>query len=184
MARVADHIRTWTFPLLLLGFAAALGTQPTAASAAEETVSAFSVWEGGGSIVKTGENHATFVGLFVGPVYVETERGPVAAGQMICPAVVEIDLASGKQEGKARCAFEATDGGTIYAVVTCSGVHLVGCDGVFTITGGTERFAGITGGGDGTIRGNFHEIDIRPGHPVEELARGIIYWPELRYTVP
>ncbi len=157
---------------------------PSAARAAEETISAFSVWQGRGPILQTGEKQATFLGVFSGDVYVETDHGPLATGRMACPAVVEIDLSDGGQNATAHCTFQAEDGSIVYAALTCSGIHMLGCNGDFVITGGTGRFAGISGGGPSTIRGNFHQIEVRPGQPVEEAVTGIIYWPELRYTLP
>ena len=157
---------------------------PPAARGAEETISAFSVWQGKGPVLQTGEKQATFLGVFTGDVYVETDHGPLATGTMACPAVVEIDLSDGGQNATAHCTFQAEDGSSLYAGLTCSGIHTLGCDGDFVITGGTGRFAGISGGGPSTIRANFHQLEVRPGQPVEEAITGIIYWPELRYTLP
>lgn len=170
--------------ILLATVVPAIAMLSPAARAAEESISAFSVWQGSGPLLQTGEKQATFIGVFAGDVYVETERGPLATGSMACSAVVEIDLASGGQNGTAHCAFRADDESAIYAALTCSGIHMVGCDGDFVITGGTGRFAGISGGGPSTIRGNFHEFKVQAGQPVQEAVTGIIYWPELRYTLP
>jgi len=156
----------------------------SAAFAAEEKITAFSVWVGSGPVIQTGENRATFSGAFSGAVYVETERGPVPAGLMICPAILEIDLTSGEQQATAHCQFVAQDGSSIFADLSCSGIHLVGCNGPMEITGGTGRFAGVTGGGESIIRGNFREIRVEPGKPVTETVTGILYWPELTYSLP
>jgi hypothetical protein len=64
------------------------------------------------------------------------------------------------------------------------GVHLVGCDGEFTFTGGTDRFAGITGGGPITVRSGLHEFALTGGNMVNESAGGIIIWHELTYSLP
>lgn len=84
-----------------------LGVGALTASAAEQTVTAFSVWQVEGTLVQTGEKQGTFTGVFAGPVYVETERGPILAGAISCPATVEIELDSGRQRATARCAFLA-----------------------------------------------------------------------------
>jgi hypothetical protein len=168
---------------VLLSAAIAAPVMPTA-FAAEEKIKAFSVWVGSGPVIKTGENRATFSGAFTGTVYVETERGPVPAGLMMCPAMLEIDLTSGKQQATAHCQFLAQDGSSIFADLSCSGIHLVGCNGAMEITGGTGRFAGVTGGGKSIIRGDFREIRVEPGQPVTETVTGILYWPELTYSLP
>lgn len=43
---------------------------------------------------------------------------------------------------------------------------------------------GFIGGGPAVIRGDFRQIEIEPGWPAAETAHGIIYWSELRYTLP
>ncbi|TDQ82987.1 hypothetical protein A8950_1269 [Dongia mobilis] len=149
----------------------------------EQTIKAFSAWQGRGQVFETAENRATFVGSFSGVVYVESEKGPLDAGFMICPAIVDIDLRDGTQQAKGRCTIVAKDASRAYADINCTGVHLVGCDGEFTFTGGTERFAGITGGGPVTIRSSLHEIPAGAGNVVQESAGGIIVWPALTYRL-
>jgi hypothetical protein len=152
--------------------------------AEEQSIKAFSVWQAEGPIVMTGEHQASFTGIFAGPVYVETDHGPVAAGIMVCPAMVRIDLATGRQSATGQCSFQAEDGSSVFADLTCSGVHLVGCDGPFEITGGTGRFAGVTGGGPAVLRGDFRQIKVESGQPTAGTVHGITYWSELRYNLP
>ena len=162
---------------------AALAALAAPAQAEEQTVTAFSVWLVEGEVVQTGENSATFAGVLKGRVYVETERGPVPAGIMSCPAAIDIELDTGRQRGEARCAFLAEDQSQLYADLRCEGVHLVGCNGTFAITGGSGRFAEIKGNGPVIIRGDFHKITLDHAGLSESVA-GIMYWPELRYTLP
>jgi hypothetical protein len=59
------------------------------AHAAEEgTIKAFAAWQGEGQTLQTGTNEATFIGTIAGPVYVETDKGPIEGGQMVCPAML------------------------------------------------------------------------------------------------
>lgn len=150
----------------------------------EDTIKAFAAWQGRGQIFETGVNQATFVGSFTGMMFVETEKGPLDAGFMICPAVVDVDLNDGTQQAKGRCTITAKDGSRAFGEVSCRGVHLVGCDGEFTFTGGTDRFEGITGGGPITIRSGLQEIAAGAGNIVQESAGGIIVWPKLTYKLP
>jgi hypothetical protein len=147
-------------------------------------IKAFSVWQGQGNVIQTRPNEATFVGAISGTVYVETEKGPVDAGQMICPAMIRINLEDGSQNGTGRCNLIGEDDARVFADVSCTGVHLVGCTGDFTLTGGAGRFAGITGGGPVTFRGGFREIVSLSGPAVQEAATGIIFWPALHYKIP
>ncbi len=171
--------------LAALATGAVIAALPMPAGAAEDaTISAFSAWQGAGQLVQTAANEATFIGSLAGTVYVNTDKGPVEAGQMICPAVVQIDLTSGKQTGKGNCTMTADDGAQLFSELTCSGVHLVGCSGEMKLTGGTGRFDGAAGGGPFTLRSSLQDIKLAAAGTVQEVAHGIIFWPALRYTLP
>ncbi|WP_119302026.1 hypothetical protein [Dongia deserti] len=168
--------------LALLG--AALGASSTVLADQEQTIKAFAAWQGRGQMYETGVNRATFVGSFSGMIFVETDKGPLDSGFMICPAIVDVNLSDATQEGRGRCTISAKDGSRAYGEITCKGVHLVGCDGDFTFTGGTDRFAGISGGGPITIRSGLQEFAATGGNTVHESAGGIIFWPKLTYKLP
>jgi hypothetical protein len=155
-----------------------------AAAETQQTVKAFAAWQGRGQIYETGPTRATFVGSFAGMVFVETDKGPLDAGFMICPAILDVDLTSGKQEARGRCTITAKDGARAYGEMACKGVHLVGCDGDFSFTGGTERLAGITGGGPVTIRSGLQDYALGAGNIVQESAAGVLVWKELTYKLP
>lgn len=155
------------------------------AHAAEEgTLKAFAAWHGDGQTVQTGPTEATFIGTIAGTVYVETDKGPIDGGQMVCPAMLVVNTDDGTQSGAGRCNITARDGARIFAQLTCTGVHLVGCAGDFTLTGGTDRFAGITGGGHFTVRTQLQELVRLSGSTVVQSASGIMFWRELHYKVP
>lgn len=171
-----------TTSLLAAILVTAFGAWPAAADQ-EQTIKAFSAWQGRGQIYETGPNRATFVGSFTGMIFVETDKGPLDAGFMTCPAIVDVDITNGTQEGKGRCAISAKDGARAYGEISCKGVHLVGCEGEFKFTGGTDRFEGISGGGPITIRSGLHEFAVGGGNTVQESAGGIIIWPQLTYKL-
>jgi hypothetical protein len=171
--------------LKILASAALIAALGMPAFAAEETViSAFFTWRGEGHLVQTSASEATFVGSLDGTVYVNTEKGPVDAGQMVCPASVRIDLASGLQTGSGNCTMMAADGAQLFSELSCTGVHMVGCSGQMTLTGGTGRFEGVAGGGAFTLRSSLHDIEMTTAASLQEKAHGILFWPELRYTLP
>src|SRR5262245_13829312 len=117
-----------------LSFSLLMATSLAAAPAcAEESIKAFAAWQGRGQIFETGPNRATFVGSFTGMVFVDSEKGPLDAGLMVCPAILDINLTDGTQEAKGRCTITAKDGARVYAELTCKGVHLLGCNGDFKI---------------------------------------------------
>lgn len=170
---------------LFLGLAMAMAsTIAPAAAETEQTIKAFAAWQGRGQMFETGPDRATFVGSFSGMVFVESEKGPLNAGYMTCPAIIDVNILDGTQEGKGRCTITAEDGSRAYGEIVCKGVHLVGCDGDFKFTAGTERFKGITGGGPVTVRSGLKDFAMGDGNIVQESAGGIIVWPKLTYKLP
>jgi hypothetical protein len=155
-----------------------------AAAGEEGAIKAFASWQGRGRLFETGPKEATFVGSLAGTMYVETEKGPLASGALVCPAMVRINLEDGSQMGTGRCTITAKDGARVYAEVSCTGVHLIGCDGDFKLTGGTGRFEGVTGGGPLTLRSDFRELAASSDGSLMQEAAGIIYWRELQYKIP
>jgi len=170
--------------LRLLSIAVVMACAAPAGAAEEATVKAFTVWQGSGNTMRTGVNEATFIGSISGTVYVDTEKGPVAAGQIICPATVVIDLESAAQTGTGRCVMTGDGGAQIFAEFACTGVHLIGCSGDFTLTGGTGRFEGITGGGRAVLRANQRTLTPVGGVGIAETGSGILFWPALSYKLP
>jgi len=149
----------------------------------EASLKAFSAWNAQGQIFATGETRLTFVGSLSGSVYVEQEQGPVEAGFMACPSVIDINTKDGKERGEGRCTFTAKDGAQLFADYSCRGVRMVGCHGDFTLSGGTQRFKGITGGGPMTIRSTVAEMKPGAGGAIDGEAAGIIFWPKLTYKL-
>jgi hypothetical protein len=149
----------------------------------EQSIKAFAAWQGRGQIFETGPDRATFVGSFSGMIFIDTEKGPLDAGYMVCPAILDVNVKDGTQEGKGRCTISAKDGSRAYADISCKGVHMVGCNGDFTFTGGTDRFEGLTGGGPITIRSGVQDFAVGGGNTVQESAGGIIIWPKLTYKL-
>jgi hypothetical protein len=163
----------------------AMAAVPSIALAAEEaTIKAFASWQGSGQVFETGVDELTFVGALSGTVYVETDKGPIDSGRLVCPALVRINTADSSQSGTARCTITAKDGARIFAQVSCTGIHLIGCDGQFDLVGGTERFEGISGGGAVTLRSEFRRFTNISESSAQEEARGILFWPALQYKIP
>ena len=132
--------------------AAGLIATPTVA-AQEQTVNAAAAYDVKGKVYITGENKGTFVGALVGQLVVETKNGPHHAGRIVCPGMMQLNLKTGEQAGSGHCTITAKDGGAqTFAVWSCRGVHLVGCDGKMMLTGGTGRAAGISGSGPIQVR--------------------------------
>jgi hypothetical protein len=169
---------------LAIGFLCAAGTTPAPARAQDDqTLKAFASWQAKGQMYETGPKQATFVGVLAGLVFVESEQGPVDAGYMVCPAYLDVNAETGAQVGKGRCTVTAKDGSRAYAEISCKGVHLIGCDGDFTFTGGTGRFEGLVGGGPVKIRSGAQDFAVGAGNTVSETSGGIMIWPKLTFKL-
>jgi hypothetical protein len=155
-----------------------------AAAAEEATVKVFVAWRGLGNTFQSGPKQATFVGALAGPVYTDTEKGPIHTGTMICPAMVTIGAEDASQRGTGHCTFTQLDGAEIYADITCTGIYLVGCLGELKLTGGTKQFEGISGGGPVTIRSESRQISSVTAGVVKEEGTGILFVQKLRYKLP
>jgi len=163
----------------------ATGLWQPAAAAEEGKITAFAVWQGKGVTYPTEAKQGTAIGTITGTMYVMTEQGPVLSGELVCPLVMTFDQADSSQTGQARCTISSKDG-VVYSQLSCTGFQYVGCKGDYKITGGTGRFAGITGGGKAVVRSESRstgaEKDANGG--VSEEARGVIYWQDLQYKIP
>jgi hypothetical protein len=138
--------------------------------------------KGVGSFTRRGLNARPFVGAFSGVVFVEDEGELALGGNIMCPGVMEIDLASERQTGSGHCVISNAEGERVYADWTCSGEHIMGCEGKFTLTAGTGSYAGITGGGDMLVQSGLHASAVSgPGNIVQRSASGLVIWRNLRF---
>lgn len=171
-----------------IALAATLATcLPLAAAAGEQqTFNAFSAWTGKGFTVQSGPNEKTFVGSVAGRVYVETDKGPADAGEMICPVKLKVNTQNGSQEMSGNCTIAGNDGALMNLDLKCTGVYMVGCNGDSTIAGGgTGRFSGVTGGGPFTIRAARREATADGNTAIiDQSASGIIFWRGFKYNTP
>lgn len=170
---------------LAMAFTASLA--PDVASAAEqEAITAFSAWTGEGVVYDTGPNAGTFVGAISGTLYVQTDKGPASGGVMVCPAILEIDLVDATQRGQGKCTITGDDGAKVFAEWTCQGVHLIGCDGEFKLTGGSGRMAGVTGAGSLTVRTTTRvtSTELTGEGSIVEIGSGLLLLDDLAYSLP
>lgn len=161
------------------------GLSQVSSAGEQQSFNAFSAWTGKGFTVQTGPNEKTFVGSIDGRVYVETDKGPVDSGEMICSARLRINTQNANQEMTGQCTIAGNDGALMNLDLHCTGVYMVGCKGDSTIAkGGTGRFAGVTGGGPFTIRAGQRESIPTNNAVVDNLASGIIFWRDFKYNTP
>src|SRR5262249_52045106 len=146
---------------------------PRLAAAEEGTIRAFAAWEADGNVVPTGPSEVTIVGTISGQVYVDTDQGPVNAGEMACPGIVQQDLKNLKQKGEGQCTFKGPRGNLWFMTISCTGVPMVGCAGESTLTGGTGPFEKVAGGGHFIIRSNMLELAQQGSADLKGKVKGI-----------
>ncbi len=181
---IPSPIKTIRAAALAAAFAVCL---PLSASAGEQqTFNAFSAWTGKGFTVQSGPNEKMFVGSVTGRVYVETDKGPTDAGEMVCPLKLKVNTQNGNQEMSGSCTIAGNDGALMNLDLKCTGIYLVGCKGDSTIAaGGTGRFANVTGGGPFTIRASRRESSADGNSAIiDQSASGIIFWRGFKYNTP
>ena len=156
---------------------------PFIIQAEEGTVKILAPWKAKGQVYKVGIKQTQFIGEFSGIMYVETGEGELDTAIFVCPAVQDVDYKHEKTQANGRCHIVAADG-NIFAQFDCIGVPGA-CKGTFKLTGGTDRFEGITGSGEMHVRSALSAFmsDVTSGDVVQ-TAEGLATWPALKYKIP
>ena len=167
-----------------VAIAAVLAAAP--ALAESKTVNAFAPFDGEGKVYLTGAKNGTFVGAIAGDLFVESDKGPLLAGRIVCPGMIEINLENGTEAGSGQCTITATDGAMAFAVWSCRGVHLVGCNGRLMLVGGTGRAEGISGSGPVSVRTTARGLVklAADKDSVTSLGRGLLVLRGFKFQVP
>lgn len=163
-----------------LALCASLLAAPALAHDEPQVFNAFAIAVASGTIVKSGEKQLMVIGTLKGPMFVETDEGPVDAGSVVCGASVRIDQSSARQTGSGACTFVAQDGATAWGDWECAGYELVGCRGKLTLTGGTGRLAGVTGEGSMVWRPSAHDLKKQLDGTTLQNTTGVVIWRDFK----
>jgi hypothetical protein len=152
--------------------------------AESSTVSAVIPWQGQGQIFPIGTDKLRFLGAIEGIMYVEKADGEMDEAFVTCPIVQDIDTSNQSTSASGNCTIIASTEDAIFAELVCKGRAGL-CTGEFNLTGGTGRFAGISGSGKMIVRSPVHALaaNLSDG-TVLHIASGILQLPELRFTLP
>lgn len=117
-------------------------------------------------------------------MYVETAKGDMNEAFVRCPIVQDIDASNGTTSASGSCVITVSTEDSVFAEINCKGVAGM-CRGDFKLTGGTGRFAGISGSGEMTVRSPVHALaaDLSDG-TVVHVAAGILQLPKLKVNLP
>ncbi len=152
--------------------------------AASSTISAVIPWQGQGQIFLIGTDKLRFLGALEGIMYVETAEGAMDEAFVRCPIVQDIDATNQSTSASGNCTIVVSTEDAVFAEITCAGRAGL-CSGEFKLTGGTGRFAGISGSGKMIVRSPVHALVADMSEStVLHVAAGILQIPELKYILP
>ena len=150
----------------------------------ERTIQAMAPWQGSGEVFVVAPEKLMILVIFTGIMYLQGQQGAFDGVVMQCPAVQTLDIKVKRAEASGHCTLTDAADDVVYSAWTCTGVQGA-CEGEFTLTGGTGKFAGITGGGKLRVRAALTETaaNLSSGGVVRGAA-ALAIWPELKYTIP
>ncbi len=175
-----DRTRSVSFTTALLILCGWAGT----AHAESSTISAVIPWQGQGQIFPVDIGKLRFLGALEGIMYVESAEGDMNEAFVRCPIVQDIDAADRSTSATGNCEIIVSTEDTVFAEITCEGIAGL-CSGVFKLTGGTGRFAGVSGSGQMTVRSPIHALaaNLTDGTLIHAAA-GILQIPKLTVNLP
>lgn len=158
---------------------------PAAACFAQDepqVFNSFAVAVASGTIVKSGDKQVMVIGTLKGPMFIETDEGPVDAGSVVCGATIRLDMGTARHVGSGACTFSAQDGATAWGEWECAGYELIGCRGVMKLTGGTGRLAGLSGEGAMIWRPSAHDFKKQLDGTTLQNSTGLLIWRDFKLT--
>ena len=150
----------------------------------ERTIQAMAPWQGSGEVFVVAPEKLMILVSFTGIMYLQGQQGAFDGVVMRCPAVQILDIKAKRAEASGHCTLTAAGDDVVYSAWKCTGLQGA-CEGEFTLTGGTGKFAGITGGGKLMVRAALTETaaSLSSGGVVNGAA-ALALWPELKYAIP
>lgn len=168
----------------IVAFLLALLASIAAAQAQNEAqvFNAFAVVAAQGTIVRSADKRAFLAGTLKGPMFIETDEGPVEAGSVTCSTSMRFDRESRHQIGSGACTFTAPDGAIAWGEWECTGYELVGCHGKLVLNGGAGRLQGVSGEGAMVWRPSAHELTKQLDGSATLNTTGIVIWRDFKIT--
>ena len=153
-------------------------------AARQDTVQAVIPWEAEGQVFKVDTHTMLFLGAFEGVMYIESSRGEMHEGFVMCPIMQELDLKTGATEATGRCEITASSQDVLYAELSCKG-QVGDCEGTFKLVDGEGKFVGISGTGKLRVRSPMHALiaDMAAG-AVLRVSSGLAIISDLKYRIP
>jgi len=157
-------------------------------SAAEEgKVKILAPWNSIGQAFPIATDKVLFQGRGEGIMYIENGKNETLnAALFVCPGNTILDLEKDTATTSGNCIITPADnsGDIVFAEFSCTG-EPGACAGKFMLTGGTGKFAGISGSSKVMIQTVLADLarDAKTGAVIKG-STGLAIWPELKYKIP
>ena len=151
--------------------------------AGEKSVKILMPWDGEGSVYTIGTDKLLFMGEFEGIMYVETSAGELDAAYANCPASQHIDMKGKQSSATGYCTITISSEEVVFAEWNCKGKVGV-CEGTYNLTGGTGKYAGVTGSSEILVRSVLNTLVLGMGSgDAVRSATGLAILPNLTYKL-
>ena len=134
------------------------------ARAGEKSVKILMPWDGEGSVYTT-------------------SAGELDAAYANCPASQHIDVSGKQSSAEGYCTITISSEEVVFAEWSCKG-KVGACEGTFKLTGGTGKYAGVTGSSDMLVRSVLNTLVVGMGNgDAVRAATGLAILPNLTYEL-
>ena len=145
-----------------------------------QVFSAFAVAQANGAIMRVAEDEFLVAATLAGPLFVDTNEGPVESGQVKCLASLKVQRSSVRTMGSGACSFTAEDSASAWGEWHCEGYLLMGCRGTFKLAGGSGRFEGVSGESQIIWRPSASELQKQLDGTTLASTHGLVLWREFK----
>jgi len=141
-------------------------------------------WQSRGTVYMSDPNTAKFMGVLQGVMYVKQgDKEEIDALPFVCPSIETMNLENHTIVSSGDCMIGANND-IIYASYECAG-PVGGCEGRFSLRGGTGKFAKISGASklSSRLAASLFVVDA-PTIIAQKSSEGVFLLPELVYRIP
>lgn len=141
-------------------------------------------WQSQGTVYLSDPKTAKFMGILQGVMYVKQgEKAEIDALPFVCPSVQTMNLVNQTIISSGDCMIGAKND-LIYASYECAG-PVDGCEGRFSLRGGTGKFAKISGASKLSSRLAASLFVADPSALIaQKRSEGVFLLPDLVYKIP
>lgn len=154
-----------------------------AASQQQQTLEALFSWSGNGRVFQYGIEQQEFLGMIEGVFYTRTAEGELDDAFMECTVKLQLNHATRATRANGNCVIVKSPDDSAFGEYSCEG-EFGACHGRFTLTGGTGRFKGVTGGSEIQVRSPLRHLAASLTDAEElVISNGMMHFSALEYRL-